>query len=378
MDDMSEYQDVLVQLARLGLAGRPQDVQAYLRRVIRRLGPEDVQLASSLGTLLAASPSRSNPMRDAGAGLLPIDADSRLSLLRHEYPVALTETPILSTVLRNRLEYVIEERRHLGELASQGLSATRTLLFVGPPGVGKTLCARWLAERLDRPLLILDLSTVMSSYLGKTGANLRSVLDYAKSIDSILLLDEFDAIAKKRDDEGEVGELKRLVTVLLQEIDDWPDTSLMVAATNHGEMLDPASWRRFDDILHFEMPGEDLRINAICRAFGDDSGKVESWTPVLARVWDGQSFSDIVRTVRRIRRQATVQRRSINDTLLEALENELKQATFSVKREAARKLHESDVSDRKIHEITGLSRDTLRKMWRMAGDTRPTSNSDNI
>src|SRR3546814_11768541 len=82
------------------------------------------------------------------------------------------------------------------------------------------MSARWLAHLLNRPLITLDLATVMSSYLGKTGSNIRAVLDYAKSIESVLLLDEFDSIAKRRDDEGDVGELKRLVTVLLQEVDD--------------------------------------------------------------------------------------------------------------------------------------------------------------
>jgi hypothetical protein len=111
--------------------------------------------------------------------------------------------------------------------------------------LGDTLAARVLARTLGRPLLILDLAAVMSSFLGRTGGNLRHVLDYAKSIECVLLLDELDAIAKRRDDAGEIGELKRLVTVLIQEIDDWPSSGLLVAATNHPELLDPAIWRRF-------------------------------------------------------------------------------------------------------------------------------------
>src|SRR5690606_32775240 len=106
----------------------------------------------------------------------------------------------------------------------------------------------------NRPLLILDLASVMSSYLGRTGTNLRHVLDYAKSLDCVLLLDELDAIAKRRDDRGEIGELKRLVTVLLQQIDDWPPKSLLIAATNHADLLDPALWRRFDVTLEFPIP----------------------------------------------------------------------------------------------------------------------------
>src|SRR5665213_3572636 len=126
-----------------------------------------------------------------------------------------------------------------------------------PPGVGKTLAARWIARELHRPLLTLDLSAVMSSFLGRTGANVRHVLDYAKGVDCVLLLDELDSIAKRRDDASDVGELKRLVTVLLQEIDDWPSTGLLIAATNHSDLLDPAVWRRFEMRVNFPMPGDE-------------------------------------------------------------------------------------------------------------------------
>ena len=95
----------------------------------------------------------------------------------------------------------------------------------------------------------------MSSFLGRTGNNVRNVLDFAKGVSCVFLLDEFDAIAKRRDDAVEVGELKRLVTVLLQEIDQWPASGLLIAATNHYNLLDPAVWRRFELVVGFPMPG---------------------------------------------------------------------------------------------------------------------------
>lgn len=158
------------------------------------------------------------------------------------------------------------------------------MVFTGPPGVGKTLAARWLAVQLHRPLLILDLASVMSSFLGRTGSNLRNVMDYAKSVECVLLLDEFDAIAKRRDDNGEIGELKRLVTVLLQEIDDWPVGGLLVAATNHGSLLDPAAWRRFEVQIDFPLPNREQAILAIHTFLHSDDRSTREWDHVLATV----------------------------------------------------------------------------------------------
>jgi len=103
----------------------------------------------------------------------------------------------------------------------------------------------------------------MSSFLGKTGSNIRVVLDFARRQPCVLLLDEFDAITKRRDDSAEIGELKRLVTVLIQAIDEWPADGLLVAATNHPELLDPAIWRRFDRVVEFPLPTSSETLGCI-------------------------------------------------------------------------------------------------------------------
>ena len=144
--------------------------------------------------------------------------------MRVEERPVLDWEPVFSPNIARQLKAIVEERLNPHALRAAGLEPTRTALFVGPPGVGKTMAARWVARELGRPLLTLDLAAVMSSYLGRTGSNLRLVLDYAKAIDCVLLLDELDAIAKRRDDREEIGELKRLVTVLIQQIDDWPSS----------------------------------------------------------------------------------------------------------------------------------------------------------
>ncbi len=351
----------LVHVARLGMSGRAQDVQAYLRQTIRKLRPLDAELAGQLSQILAQAPTALSPLRDFGGSMVPVDADSRLSLAKSEYPVVMTTQPVLDEDLKARIEQIVLEQRHLADLERQGLGPTRSLLFVGPPGVGKTMSARWLASLLGRPLITLDLATVMSSFLGKTGANIRSVLDYAKSVESVLLLDEFDSIAKKRDDAGDIGELKRLVTVLLQEVDDWPSTSLLVAATNHGELLDPAVWRRFDDVLTFRAPNADERRQTLETVFGDEAAALHAWLPLLVKVWEGQSFSDLTRVAQWVRRRATTSGEPILNVVLQKVGQDLRNGSADDRKRAAQLMSDGGLSDRRISEIVGISRDTIRK-----------------
>jgi len=359
--DLSAYLgENLVHAARIALTGRPQDAHALVRKVVMRLRKEAPDLAQQLSALMALAPTQNSPLRDVGAGVVPVDTDSRQALVRSEFPVLQAEEPILFPGTSIRLHQVIAERRAIAKLEGQGLAPARSLLFVGPPGVGKTISARWLAAELGRPLVTLDLATVMSSFLGKTGSNVRSALDYAKSIESILLLDEFDAIAKRRDDETDVGELKRLVNVLLQEIDDWPSTSLLIAATNHGELLDPAVWRRFDEVIQFELPATSEREAALKRLFAGDVDVVP-WLSILTELWKGRSHGDIARSVQWIRRRAIVSDQGLVGPLSEKVSEDLRAASASERKRAAALLEKAGFSDRKISNLVGISRDTIRR-----------------
>jgi SpoVK/Ycf46/Vps4 family AAA+-type ATPase len=206
----------------------------------------------------------------------------------------------------------------------------------------------------------LDLAAVMSSFLGRTGNNVRNVLDYAKGIPCVFLLDEFDAIAKRRDDVVEVGELKRLVTVLLQEIDSWPTTSLLIAATNHDELLDPAVWRRFELIVRFPMPA-DGDVRRAVETYLGDVAIGEHWVRVLARVFVGASYADIERELKRVRRQAVIQKDPLESRLKMLVAEQADSMKRGDRAHLALALVGAGLSQREAHEWTGVSRDTIRK-----------------
>jgi SpoVK/Ycf46/Vps4 family AAA+-type ATPase len=297
-----------VKVIRSGLDGSPSAFSLSLGRLIAKLKHIDLELAQELSAML--------PVGSALRGVdtftpAPVDIDSRMQLVDVLYPVILDKQPVLAPKIKAALDACLKEWASIDVLLKEGLAPARMLLFCGLPGTGKTMAAHWLAQELKLPLLTLNLATVMSSYLGKTGNNLKAVFDHAISRPCVLLLDEFDAIAKRRDDGSDVGELKRLVNVLLQALDEWPANSMLVAATNHGELLDPAVWRRFDVVTHFEKPDA-----ALISQYLQELPITEIARDSLANLLGGESFSAIGALVMSARKYALLERTELQPQLV--------------------------------------------------------------
>lgn len=349
-----------VHLARYVAQGATREAVALIRRDLPQIGRIRPDLDEPIRIALAAatSPSFARAVNMTSAPP-PADRDSRLDLVKEERDITLPPELQWPESIAEALEGVVLERAKAVQLQELGVAPTRSLLLVGPPGVGKTQAARWMAKQLGRPLLTLDLATVMSSFLGRTGNNIRAVLDYARGQDSVLLLDEFDSIAKRRDDATDVGELKRLVTVLLQAIDEWPASGILVAATNHPELLDPAVWRRFERVVTFPAPTAAELRNLVERLVGrqiDEPARI-----LTAAALQGGGFADLVKEVNAAKRDSIVRGISLQASLELRLQSHIANQARPRKMALAKRMATLGASQRVIHMMTGIARDTLRK-----------------
>lgn len=157
------------------------------------------------------------------------------------------------------LSQIVDEIRQADILTSYGLKPKQKVLFCGPPGTGKTFSAQIISSVLGYRLIHIRFDSIVSSFLGETAANLRKIFDFIDYGQWVVLFDEFDIIGKRRDDHHEHGEIKRVVNNFMQMLDGYTGESLLIATTNHQHLLDPGLWRRFDEILFFNLPDTDQR-----------------------------------------------------------------------------------------------------------------------
>ncbi|MCY4265781.1 MAG: AAA family ATPase [Gammaproteobacteria bacterium] len=230
-------------------------------------------------------------------------------LLSVDYPKNRLGEMVLDETLAYQLKRIIREQRQATRLLSHGLSPRRKMLLMGPPGTGKTMTASVLAGELGLPLFLVRLDGLITKYMGESAAKLRLVFDATDRTRGVYFFDEFDAIGSQRGLANDVGEVRRILNSFLQMIEQDESHSLIVAATNHPEILDHALLRRFDDILHYESP-DDEHIAAVLKSrLGGKTAKGVSWKRLASKA-KGLSYAELVR--------------ACNETLKEALMGERK------------------------------------------------------
>ena len=216
-------------------------------------------LASELEAILDEPGQGRRPLQISALRPLPKGRDD-LDLLDIIQPSVSLSQVVLDVSTTEVINGLLEEFRQRASLHAHGVEPRTTLIFVGPPGCGKSLTAEALAGELGLGLARVRLAAVVSSFLGETAKNLEQIFAFLRTGSWVLLFDEFDMLARERGDRIDHGEVRRIVTALLQLVEDTHADSLVIATTNHPQLLDSALWRRFDEVVGFELPQFDERI----------------------------------------------------------------------------------------------------------------------
>lgn len=215
-------------------------------------------------------------------------------LLNVSYPQLRLADMVLSENIQAKLDRLIKEHKHAQKLRSHGLSPRKKLLLVGPPGTGKTMTASILAGELGLPLFIVRLESLMTKYMGETAGKLRLIFDAIEQTRGVYLFDEFDSIGSQRGNANDVGEIRRVLNSFLQMIEQDGSDSLLIAATNHQELLDHALFRRFDDLIEYELPAKNEIIAAIKSKLASYKTSRIYWSKA-AEAAETLSYGDITR-----------------------------------------------------------------------------------
>jgi len=275
-------------------------VRNYTNHLADKLEKEgDKKTADRLRKMLEES---DRTLRPAGAAVaaLPVDGETRFPLLENAPPI--DQPLILTPATWDVVHEFIDVARSHAQLEAEGVSAPLSIMLHGPPGSGKSLLASHIAGELGFEMFTARLDGLISSYLGSTSKNIRALFEFASERPCVLFLDEFDAIAKLRGDEQELGELKRVVNSFLQNLDGLEPHTVVIAATNHQELLDKAVWRRFAYRLELGYPSITERAH-MWQAFLEDIPTTKRDLAILADLSEGFSGSDIREAALRLRRQ---------------------------------------------------------------------------
>ena len=270
---MVKFFSIIQSLCRSALSGDKELVLHQIERLSEAyIASGDDKAANSLKSMLAKArktanltPSHlsvSNALK--GEPLLPttpipVDKETSSPILEVVFPSEIkVSEPLFDERIKEAVESIVVEWNNYGVLVEMNTTPSRSCLIFGEPGTGKTHLAKWMAKEIQLPIVIAKLDSIVSSFLGTSARNIGNLFKFANRYNCILLLDEFDAIAKLRNDPQEVGEVKRIVNSLLQCLDERNAIGFTIGITNHEQLLDPAIWRRFD--VQIDIPRPSNRV----------------------------------------------------------------------------------------------------------------------
>ena len=285
----------IIKIIEGGLIGDKEKVYNYAKMLSENVKKEgDEKLAQKILDTLKTKKSGLVGLDEFSSK--PVDQESRMDMVTITYPIDNFEHYILNEHLSSEINDFIKIFKYREKMLSAGIEANSSLLLYGPPGCGKTTLAQYISYKTGLPLVTARLDALVSSLLGSTSKNIRKIFEYASKRECILFLDEFDVIAKVRDDKNELGELKRVVNSLIQNMDQFSSNSMLIAATNHEELLDSAIWRRFSKVISIEKPFEEeikaivmSQYKSIKNNFIDNNKRVK----YIVEALNGLSHSDI-------------------------------------------------------------------------------------
>jgi hypothetical protein len=319
-------------ISRIGLGTAGPTFRFQVQRLAEAFREEgELREAEALEELLLSeeSGSKLKPSRLVQSGIAfsgetlnprvtpPVDRETSAPLCEIYFPTSDPISPVLPQSLADAVERIIEEWAHAEQLQAIGAAPPRTCMLFGKPGTGKTKLAYYVGFRLGLPIVIARLDGLISSFLGTTARNIGVLFDFANRYRCLLLLDEFDALAKLRDDPQEVGEIKRVVNALLQNIDKRTAIGFTLAITNHEGLLDPAVWRRFEVRIQIPVPEQNERERILERYL--DPLPIDSATlRFLSWITEGSTGSDLEAMVRGLKRFTTIHSKG-DLTLIDAL-----------------------------------------------------------
>ena len=237
---------------------------------------------------------------------VPVDKETAAPILEVIFDNGLPQDePLFNDQIKEAVDSVVLEWTNYGKLVKMNATPSRSCLIYGDPGTGKTHLAKWIAKRVGLPVVLAKLDGIVSSFLGTSSRNISNLFKFANRYKCVLLLDEFDAIAKLRDDPQEVGEVKRIVNTLLQCLDDRDEVGFTIGVTNHEQLLDPAIWRRFDVQIEIPKPSEGV-LPVLIKKFVKPMEYNEAEVQFLSWCLQGATGADVQKMANWLKRMSII------------------------------------------------------------------------